>query len=61
MSVGRSKLVLILLAVSLAALAVAAAGPIAFIAFVAGPIARRLVDSPRACVVPAASSARSSR
>lgn len=52
--VGRSKLVLILLAVCLAALAVAAAGPIAFIAFVSGPIARRLVDSPRACVVPAA-------
>lgn len=53
-NVGRSKLVLILLAVGLAALAVAAAGPIAFIAFVAGPIARRIVDSPRACVVPAA-------
>ncbi|MGB0111679.1 MAG: iron chelate uptake ABC transporter family permease subunit [Ilumatobacteraceae bacterium] len=52
--VGRSKLVLILLAVCLAALAVAAAGLIAFIAFVAGPIARRLVDSPRACVIPAA-------
>lgn len=53
-SVDRTKLVLILLAVCLAALAVAAAGPIAFIAFVSGPIARRLVDSPRACVVPAA-------
>jgi len=52
--VNRAKLVLILLAVGLAALAVAAAGPIAFIAFVAGPIARRLVSSPRACVVPAA-------
>lgn len=52
--VNRSKLVLILLAVCLAALAVAAAGPIAFIAFVSGPIARRLVDSPRACVIPAA-------
>lgn len=53
-NVNRSKLVLILLAVCLAALAVAAAGPIAFVAFVSGPIARRLADSPRACVVPAA-------
>jgi iron complex transport system permease protein len=52
--VGRSKLVLVLLAVGLAALAVAAAGPIAFIAFVAAPIARRLVSTPSACVVPAA-------
>lgn len=52
--VNRSKLFLILIAVGLAALAVAAAGPIAFIAFVAGPIARRIVDSPRACVIPAA-------
>ncbi len=52
--VNRAKLGLILLAVGLAALAVAAAGPISFVAFVAGPIARRLVNSPRACVVPAA-------
>jgi len=52
--VGRTKLALILLAVGLAALAVAAAGPIVFVAFVAGPIARRLVSSPGACVVPAA-------
>jgi iron complex transport system permease protein len=52
--VNRSKLLLVLLAVGLAALAVAAAGPIAFIAFVAGPIARRLVNSPSACTVPAA-------
>ena len=40
--------------VALAALGVAAAGPIAFVAFVAGPVARRLVRSPGACVVPAA-------
>ena len=52
--VGRAKLSLVLVGVSLAALGVAAAGPIAFVAFVAGPVARRLVDSPRACVVPAA-------
>jgi iron complex transport system permease protein len=52
--VGRTKLLLILLAVGLAALSVAAAGPIIFVAFVAGPIARRLVSSPGACIVPAA-------
>jgi iron complex transport system permease protein len=52
--VERTKLVLVLVGVTLAALAVAAAGPIAFVAFVAGPIARRLVRSPGACVLPAA-------
>ena len=52
--VGRSKLFLILLAVGLAALAVAAAGPIVFVAFVSAPIARRLTSTPGACVVPAA-------
>lgn len=52
--VGRAKLSLVVVGVGLAALGVAAAGPVAFVAFVAGPIARRLVDSPRACVVPAA-------
>jgi iron complex transport system permease protein len=51
---GRTKFALVILAVALAALAVAAAGPIMFVAFVAGPIARRLVRSPGACVVPAA-------
>jgi len=52
--VGRAKLLLVLVGTSLAALGVAAAGPIAFVAFVAGPVARRLVSSPRACIVPAA-------
>lgn len=52
--VGRAKLVLVVLAVALASLAVAAAGPITFVAFVAGPIARRLISSPSACLVPAA-------
>lgn len=52
--VGRAKLGLVLVAVALAALAVAAAGPISFVAFVAGPIARRLVSQPGACVVPSA-------
>ena len=52
--VNRAKLGLLLLAVGLAALAVAAAGPIVFVAFVSAPIARRLVSSPSACVLPAA-------
>ncbi len=52
--VGRTKLLLVLLAVGLAALAVAAAGPIVFVAFVSAPIARRLTSTPGACVVPAA-------
>lgn len=52
--VGRSKLALVLVGVGLAALGVAAAGPVAFVAFVSGPIARRMVSSPRACIVPAA-------
>lgn len=53
-SVDRAKLGVVLIAVALAALAVAAAGPIAFVAFVAGPIARRMVDTPSAAIVPAA-------
>lgn len=52
--VNRAKLLLLVVGVSLAALAVAAAGPVGFVAFVSGPIARRLVRSPGACVVPAA-------
>ncbi|MEM8620106.1 MAG: iron chelate uptake ABC transporter family permease subunit [Actinomycetota bacterium] len=52
--VSPSKLALVLVGVALAALGVAAAGPIAFVAFVSGPIARRLVNTPRAAVVPAA-------
>ncbi len=53
-SVGRTKLLLIVLAVGLVALGVAAAGPIVFIAFVSAPIARRMTSSPGACLVPAA-------
>ena len=52
--VNRAKLGLVVVAVLLAALPVAAAGPIMFVAFVAGPIARRLVASPGAAIVPAA-------
>jgi iron complex transport system permease protein len=39
--VGATRLLLVLTAVALAAVATAAAGPVAFVAFLAGPIARR--------------------
>lgn len=51
--VERARLLLVLVAVALAAGATAAAGPVAFVAFVSAPIARRLVSSPLA-IVPAA-------
>lgn len=44
--VERSRAVLVLAGVALAAVATAAAGPITFVAFVAAPIARRLVRAP---------------
>jgi iron complex transport system permease protein len=52
-TVERNKAALLLVAVALVAVATAAAGPIAFVAFVAAPIARRLVNAP-VTVVPAA-------
>jgi iron complex transport system permease protein len=52
-TVERNKAALILVAVALAAVATAAAGPVAFVAFVAAPIARRLVDAP-VTLIPAA-------
>jgi iron complex transport system permease protein len=52
--VGRTRLWLVLVGISLAALAVASAGPIGFVALVAAPIARRLVRSPGATIIPAA-------
>jgi iron complex transport system permease protein len=42
--VDRARLGLLLVAVALASVATAAAGPVAFVAFLAGPIARRLLD-----------------
>ena len=51
--VERSRAALTLVAVVLAAVATATAGPIAFVAFVAAPIARRLVRAPL-MLVPAA-------
>lgn len=52
--VERSRLLLILLAVALSAIATAAAGPVAFVAFVAGPIARRLTHGTGIGLAPAA-------
>jgi iron complex transport system permease protein len=52
--VEHSRLFLILLGVALAAIATAAAGPVAFVAFVSGPIARRLTHGTGIALVPAA-------
>lgn len=52
-AVEPARAALVLVGVALAAVATAAAGPIAFVAFVAAPIARRLVNAPLA-IVPAA-------
>ena len=48
MAVERSRLLLVIVGVALAALATAAAGPVVFVAFVSAPIARRLTGSPLA-------------
>jgi len=54
LKVERSRVTLLLVAVALAAFATAAAGPVAFVAFVADPIATRLVGGARAGLLPAA-------
>jgi iron complex transport system permease protein len=48
--VEPSRGALLLVSVGLAAVATATAGPVAFVAFLAAPIARRLTDSPLAVV-----------
>jgi iron complex transport system permease protein len=48
--VQRSQAAILVVAVALTAVATATAGPIAFVAFVAAPIARRLVRSPLSLV-----------
>lgn len=52
--VERSRLGLMVLATALAAVATAAVGPLAFVSFVAGPIARRLTGESGLALVPAA-------
>jgi iron complex transport system permease protein len=51
--VGRTRLVLMMSAVVLLAFATAATGPISFVAFMAGPIAARLVGPGSPLLVPA--------
>lgn len=51
--VERSRLLLMLFAVALAAIATAAAGPVGFVAFVSGPIAKRLTHGTGATLIPA--------
>lgn len=53
-SVTRSRALLTVVAVGFAAIAVAVAGPVLFVAFVAGPIARRVVRSSEASLVASA-------
>ena len=48
--VTRSRILLLLVGVGFAAVAVAVAGPVLFVAFVAGPIARRLTGSSHAAL-----------
>lgn len=52
--VERTRLVLLLVAVGLCALATAFVGPIAFVAFVSAPIARRLVGNGSLALIPSA-------
>jgi iron complex transport system permease protein len=51
--VERSRLLLLLVGVGLAGTATASAGPIAYIAFMSGPIAARLVGGGRPVLLPA--------
>lgn len=52
--VRGSRLALLAVGVGLVAVATAATGPIAFVAFVSGPIARRVVPDARSLLVPSA-------
>ncbi|OLT42151.1 iron ABC transporter [Saccharomonospora sp. CUA-673] len=54
LGVERSRIALLLAATGLIGVGTAAAGPIAFVAFLSGPIAARLVGGARPGVVPAA-------
>ncbi|MGO1974970.1 MAG: FecCD family ABC transporter permease [Propionibacteriaceae bacterium] len=54
LNVERSRLLLIVLGVALVAIATSAAGPIGFVAFVSGPIARRLTGGTGIALFPAA-------
>jgi iron complex transport system permease protein len=51
--VDRTRLLLVIVAVALAGVATATTGPIAFVAFLSGPIAARLVGGGRSLLIPA--------
>ncbi|WP_343925410.1 FecCD family ABC transporter permease [Rhodoglobus aureus] len=53
-AVQRSRLALIMVAVALVAIATALVGPLAFVAFVSAPIARRMVAGGRLALLPSA-------
>lgn len=53
LNVQRARLLLLVVAVGLAGAGIGAAGPVAFVAFVSGPIARRLCRSPAPALLPA--------
>ncbi|NHI17202.1 FecCD family ABC transporter permease [Microbacterium excoecariae] len=52
--VDRARIGLVIVAVALACFATATTGPIAFVAFLAGPIARRIVGASGSLVIPSA-------
>jgi iron complex transport system permease protein len=52
--IARTRLWLVLVGIGLASLATATAGPIAFVALMSPPIARRLVGAPGVTIIPAA-------
>lgn len=52
--VDRTRVLLVISAVALACFATATTGPIAFVAFLAGPIAQRIVGSGSSLVIPSA-------
>ncbi|MEM8925007.1 MAG: iron chelate uptake ABC transporter family permease subunit [Actinomycetota bacterium] len=53
-NVERTRVVVIIVAVALIALATSAAGPIAFVAFLAGPIAAQMVGGSQPLMIPSA-------
>lgn len=53
LNTDRSRILLVLCSVAMIALATATTGPIAFVAFLSGPIARRLVGAGYSNIIPA--------
>lgn len=53
-ALGRTRMLVVLCAVGLIAVATAVAGPVAFVAFLSGPIAARILGPGRSLLLPAA-------